>query len=372
MTIVEGQIESLKKLKKVLNQCGITRFNSIADINDFIKNYNSEKNKIPKNIEKALDDEIKDLQYDLVERQKIYDALKAHIANEISHDIKNLKEILKQAREKANKHLINKIYFFPKIRILANKKSKLEKNFERLIHKKTSIAEHGVIKSKNCLDKYIENKEIIISERCMQCYEEMDSTKEVVDGLYTLIAGAIGENSVVKELQKLSDSYILINDFSIELNPPIFNRKENDRIYSIQIDHLLICNSGIFILETKNWSKQSIKNLDLRSPVKQIMRTSYALFVLLNSESEYNKIKLDRHHWGNKQIPIRNIIVMINEKPKEKFKHVKVASLNELIGYITYFDPIFNDAEVKSISDHLRIKNTDIPFVESRVLEYEF
>ena len=356
MTIVEGQIESLKKLKEVLNQCDITRFNSIAEINIFIKNYDSERNEIPRIIENELDDEIKDLQSDFIGRQKIHDDFKAHISNEISHDIKNLKEKLKQVREKGNRNLINKIFFCMKIRILAHKKSKLEKNFEKLIRQKTRIAEHKVIKSKNYLDEYIENKEKIISERCMQCYEEIDYTKEVVDSLYTLIAGAIGENSVVKELQKLSDSYILLNDFSIKLNPPIFNRKENDRIFSIQIDHLLICNSGIFILETKNWSKQSIKNLDLRSPIKQIMRTSYALFVLLNSESEYNKIKLDRHHWGNKQIPIRNIIVMINEKPKEKFKHVKVVTLNELIGYISYFDSIFNDAEVKSITDYLRIK----------------
>ena len=76
--------------------------------------------------------------------------------------------------------------------------------------------------------------------------------------------------------------------------------------------------------------------------------------MLLNSESEYNDINLNSHHWGNKQIPIRNIIVMINEKPKEKFKYVKVKSVSELNGYITYFDPIFNDAEVKSISDYLR------------------
>lgn len=184
----------------------------------------------------------------------------------------------------------------------------------------------------------------------------MAFTKEIVEGLYTLIAGAIGENLVVKEIEKLSDEYVLFNDFSIEFDPPIYNRKENDRIYSIQIDHLLVANSGIFILETKNWSKDSIENLDLRSPIKQIMRTSFALFVLLNSESEFNKIHLNNHHWGNEQIPIRSIIVMINEKPKEKFKYVKVKTLNELNGYISYFEPIFSDAEVKSISDYLRMK----------------
>ena len=32
------------------------------------------------------------------------------------------------------------------------------------------------------------------------------------------------------------------------------DKTEKDRIFSIQIDHLLLSNSGIFIIETKNWS----------------------------------------------------------------------------------------------------------------------
>lgn len=295
MTIVAGKIEPLKKLKEILNENGITRFNSIGEINTFINNYESEKKEIPKIIKKSLDEEIT-----------------------------KLEETSKQTIEKSNKNLFNKILYYLKIKILTIKKSTLEKNYEK-----------------------------IISKRCTKSYKELDFTKEVVDGLYTLIAGAVGENSTVNELQKLSDSYYLINDFSVEFNPPIYNKKENDRIFSIQIDHLLICQSGVFLLETKNWSKHSIKNLDLRSPVEQILRTSYALFVLLNSKTN---ISLARHHWGSKKIPIRNIIVMINEKPKEEFKHVKVLSLNELNGYIKYFDPIFNDTEVKSIFDYLRMK----------------
>ncbi len=155
-------------------------------------------------------------------------------------------------------------------------------------------------------------------------------------------------------LQQLSDDYYLINDFSLKFDPPIYNRKENDRIFSIQIDHLLVCKSGVFLLETKNWSKTSVESLDLRSPVKQILRTSFALFVLLNSESQFSDIRLGHHHWGAKKIPIRNIIVMINEKPREEFKHVKVLSLNELIGYIQYFDQTFDGEEVRGIFEYLR------------------
>ena len=141
---------------------------------------------------------------------------------------------------------------------------------------------------------------------------------------------------------------IIENENKLEFNPPIYNKKTQDRIYSIQLDHLLVSKSGIFILETKNWSKRSIDSLDLRSPVDQIIRTSYALFRVVNS-----KIQLNKHHWGTKQIPIRNIIVMINEKPKNEFKYVKIRQLKELNNYLEYFDPIFSQKEVDSIVSYL-------------------
>lgn len=148
----------------------------------------------------------------------------------------------------------------------------------------------------------------------------------------------------------MPDSFYVINDFSLEFSPPIFNKKENDKITSIQIDHLLISKAGVFVIETKNWSSQSIQNLDLRSPVEQIKRSGYALFVAINSESNLN---LSDHHWGSKKVPIRNIIVMTNSVPSEEFKYVKALPINNLNGYIKYFDPIFSDHEVENIFNQL-------------------
>lgn len=353
MTIVVGQIEPLKKLREILNENGITRFHSIGEINSFLKNYESERNEIPKIIENSLDEEIDDLQSYLFKQQQTYDDLRVAIYGELDKKIKKLEEASKQFVERSNKNLFSKILYYIKIRILTKKIFTLKNNIEKIIRKRTRASAHEVTNAKNKLDDYRENRKNIISTRCDESYREIDSVKEVVDGLYALIAGAIGENAVVNELQKLSNNYYLINNFSSEFDPPIYNKREDDRIFSIQIDHLLICQSGVFLLETKNWSKQSVKNLDLRSPVEQILRTSYVLFVLLNSEPGFNSISLARHHWGSKKIPIRNIIVMINEKPKEEFKHVKVLSLNELNGYIKYFDKIFSDAEVENIFNHL-------------------
>ena len=70
----------------------------------------------------------------------------------------------------------------------------------------------------------------------------------------------------------------------------------------------------------------------------------------------YWKIAPDtfNYHWGSRKIPIRNVIVMTNKKPKVEFKHVKVLSLSRLNGYIQYFDQVLSDKEVKSIFEYLK------------------
>ena len=292
MTIVAGKIEPLKRLKETLHNQGIYRFSSIGDINAFLNQYESEKKAIPSAVKKTTDEEIRALE-----------------------------EASKKAIEIRDKNVFNKILYYFKTRKLIKKHAALVNNYEATL-----------------------------SKRCTDSYRDLEFIKETVEGLYSTIAGAIGEYSVVNELQKLSDNHYLINDFSLNFNPPIFNKRENDRIYSIQIDHVLICQSGIFVLETKNWNAQSIENLDLRSPVEQIKRASFALFVFLNSDTNHGLV---RHHWGSKKIPIRNIIVMTNKAPKSDFQHVKVLPLDKLNDYIKYFDNIFDEAEAKNIFNYL-------------------
>ena len=54
MTKVEGQIQSLKKLKETLNARGVFRFNSIGEINHFLKEYDAEKSQLLSQIEKVI------------------------------------------------------------------------------------------------------------------------------------------------------------------------------------------------------------------------------------------------------------------------------------------------------------------------------
>lgn len=354
MAHIHGQIASLKKLKHELRSRGINRFNSIKEINDFLDNFQHEKEAIINTQREILINEVKDLNLTIKENLAKCEITKSKKLTEIEVRIDTISINIYNLTAKVNKSFIHKVFYSCRLK---NQKKSLEyysSNTPVIVSNAIKNIQ-GIIENAENKLKYInENNEPIINKRSLPEIGKLNNVKKTIEELHPLIAGAIGENLVVKEIEKLPDDYILINDYSLKFNPPLYNRNTNDRIFSIQIDHLLISKSGIYILETKNWSKKSIESLDLRSPVEQITRTSYALFLIVNDA----KIRLTEHHWGDKQIPIKNIIVMINEKPKEDFKYVKVKSVKELNKYLTYFEPIFTEKEVDRIAKYLnKIQN---------------
>jgi hypothetical protein len=349
MAQIHGQIESLKKLKYELRTCGILRFNSIKEINDFLFNFQDEKEALINTQKEILRNEFKDLNLRIKENQEKCERTKSKTQVEIEVKIDTVRINIDNLTAKINKGFIHKIFYSFKLKKQKELLDYYSLNTPLIIKNATKNIQEKIENDENQIKYINENNELIIKERSLPEIRKLNNVKKTIEDLQPLIAGAVGESLVVKEIEKLPNDYILINDYKLKFNPPIYNRNTNDKIFSIQIDHLLISKSGIYILETKNWSKKSVESLDLRSPVEQITRTSYALFLIVNDA----KIKLTEHHWGNKQIPIKNIIVMINEKPKEDFKYVKVKSLKELNNYITYFEPIFTVNEVDRISKYL-------------------
>jgi hypothetical protein len=354
MAQIHGQIESLKKLKYELKSCGIHRFNSIKEINDFLYNFQHEKEAIINAQKEILTNEIKDLSLRIKENQDKCERTKSKTLIETEVRIDTIRINIDNLTARVNKGFIRKILYSFKLKKQKELLDYYSSNTSQIISKATKDIQEKIENDENQLKYTNENIELIIKERSLPEIQKLNNVKSTIEDLHPLIAGAVGESLVVKEIEKLPDDYILINDYNLKFNPPIYNRNTRDKIFSIQIDHLLISKSGIYILETKNWSKKSVESLDLRSPVEQITRTSYALFIIVNDA----KINLTEHHWGDKQIPIKNIIVMINEKPKADFKYVKVKSLKELNKYVTYFESILTEKEVDRIAKYLiRIQN---------------
>lgn len=72
---------------------------------------------------------------------------------------------------------------------------------------------------------------------------------------------------------------------------------------------------------------------------------------MLLNKFNLSGLKLNNHHWGNKKIPIKSIIALINNKPNQDFQYVKILTISELVGYIQYFNTSLSINEIKSIAD---------------------
>lgn len=351
MCNTHNTIGSLSTLKSHLEKNNIHDFKSLKEVIDFQKSYTILRDQLISYHENIIEQEKNILSIDLpILKTKIETKGLLEIAR-LTNEIDTLKQ---QLYISSNKPSIN---FFKKIA------STLRYwNYKKEIKRKEGAFD---VKVKMSISKLVEDYQAknerhqFITSHFKEAVNlsaqypllELDRKKATIDEVNNFIYGALGEQKVVKVLEKLSDEYFLVNDFSVSFSTPIYNRNENDYIKSVQIDHILVGPAGVFLIETKNWSEKSLENLSLRSPVEQIKRANFVLFYLLNSEMSNYHLRLDIHHWGDKKVPIKNLIVFTNTRPKEEFKYVKVLTVNELLGYVNYFKPIFSNTETKNIAN---------------------
>lgn len=351
MAKIIGTIESLKSLKKELNENGVTRFTSVKEINHFLSNYHLEKNTILQNVNEELEKRFVETSIDL--EQKIQN--KAIIINlqteKLNKKILELNEFIQFIERNENKNFIKKIIDYVRLFKLKKELNFITNNKSNLINSSVDSLIPLIEKDEIFIQEYNTNKQNLIKNKARPQIIKLDFTRRIIENSKNLIAGAIGENLVVKEIKKLSNDFVLINDFNLTFNPPIFYKKKNEKISSIQIDHLLISKAGIFIIETKNWSKSSVDSISLRSPIEQISRFSFALYIFLNEN-----IKL-YHHWGVKRIPTKNLIVMIKNKPLGDFKFVEIKLLRELNAYLNSCEIVFTERELSEIVHKLTSAN---------------
>ena len=349
MAQIFRQIESTKTLRKELDYRRISMFNSIREIEDFKRNYESIKVEILAQAQISIQKEIAQKSTEL---EKLELELKAAVRNEeekVKSAIHRLDVKITELTERLNKQTFLRRLFLTISRWQQNSKLyQLRNNSDRIIFKRTSLIQRKVKNLHSHVDFLNTNTEKIISERCENDLSELNRTKQAISDLRTIIAGAKGEYAVEQELKKLPDNFYVINDYRLNFTRPIINKKNGDKIFSIQIDHLVVSPGGIFLLETKNWSNRSIRSLNLRSPIDQIQRSSYALFVFIN-----NNISLNSHHWGSKQISLKSVLVMVGATTNQKFQFVKIKELKALNRYLKYFEPIYTDQETKWLAQTL-------------------
>ena len=340
MCKVYNSVGSLKTIKSHLYQHNINDFNSLNEVMTFQKNYASNRQQIISYHENLIEQEKNSLNSYISQLDRSIKSEKINIESNLRNEIEHLEQELNNLLPPTN--LFQRLANYFKMRFYSRKIKQNKLNFDYNVACSIEELVKSHTEKNNRLQYIVSHFTDAVNESGLVPLRELERKKGIIDEVNNSIYGALGEQKVVKELEKLSDEYFLINDFCLSFPKPIYNRQENDYIKSVQIDHILISSSGVFLIETKNWSDKSLANLNFRSPVQQIKRTSFVLFKMLSEEITNSILNIGQHHWGSRKIPIRNLIVLINSKPNEEFQHVKILTINELLGYIKYFKPTFS------------------------------
>lgn len=251
MARIYGTIESLKSLKSELEDKGISRFSSVKEVKTFLSNYNLEKLKILNDVSIELERDYLETCNKLEQRIQKKNEIINLESEKINNKVSDLQTKIDSIKNNKEKNFIKKLSSILKLYVLEKKSNHLLKNKPEIINSFTKEISKEIESDELFIKKYESEKQKLIEKRAKPKTEKLEYTRNVLENSKNLISGAIGENLVVKEIKKLSDDYVLINDFNLSFSRPIFYRKHNQRIYSIQIDHLLISKAGIFIIETK-------------------------------------------------------------------------------------------------------------------------
>ena len=147
-------------------------------------------------------------------------------------------------------------------------------------------------------------------------------------------AGAKGENKVLDKLSQLSDEYHVLCGVRIGLSHFIsYNGKKN--LKSAQIDFVVVCKKGIFVIEVKNWSDDYVDKQNYFSPHEQAGRAGRLLWHVLKS-------------W-RKTPRVTSLVLSIqgNIKYDPKYNPVFVSSLDRINQFIQNREDSLSDNDVK-------------------------
>lgn len=348
MCNVFNTIGSLTTIKKALAQHNIHEFKSLHELIAFRENYAVTRQQLIVQHRRVIIEESDKLRMEIPLLQDEATKEKAGHERKARAEIEMLQRKCDAIIDMDKSYVGEILYSFVAVFLMLKIKYK-DYTFKPDVPFAIQQKFEAVEAKRNRLQYISANFDEAVRESCGSALSYLERKKKVIDEINTSIYGALGEQKVMEELQKLSDDYTLINDFCLSFYRPLHYSAENQYIKTIQVDHLLISRAGVFVIETKNWSKDSINNPDLRSPVEQVKRSSYALYKILSEN-----LKLAYHHWGEKKVPIKNVVALMNEKPPEEFQHVKVLTLRELCRYVEYFQPCLSEAETRDVVDYLR------------------
>jgi hypothetical protein len=155
-------------------------------------------------------------------------------------------------------------------------------------------------------------------------------------------AGAQAELVVSDILTRLPDDFCVFHD--VRLRARRFIRFQGRGLKSAQIDHIVLGPTGIFVIETKNWSRRTSESAEYFSPFEQVSRASYLCYDLLCEIIP--------------EVRVKSLIVKLNSLPKRPpGSKVTVLSKHQLCRHLVS-------------SKNSQLRKAEIEAIRSRLIDF--
>jgi hypothetical protein len=199
----------------------------------------------------------------------------------------------------------------------------------------------NIEKHQKDLDAFKQHKPLFIKEKTRTTCHQLERLKIIRES--SEYKGAIAELEMIDLLKKLPDNYFVFSD--VKLDSYQYHCYQGKPLKSAQIDHLIVCLKGIFIIEVKNWSKKFAENNDAQNPYEQVERASTLCYFLLKDDFKNVKTKAILAYKGS--IP-----------PKSSSFRGKLLSMSYVNQYVTgsYFQNIFTSSQLHDLVNYFKSK----------------
>jgi hypothetical protein len=175
-----------------------------------------------------------------------------------------------------------------------------------------------------------------------QRIEHIDSTisaLEDADGASEYI-GALAEIRVIHHLEALPESFAVFSN--VNLRAERFLRYRDTPVQTAQLDHVVLGDFGVFVIETKMWNAATANRDDVHNPFDQVGRASLLLHCMLKDRGLYVKVR--------SLIAADGVL-----PPAPPWAKVKALPARKLVGYIAYFQSHpMEDYEKMNIHEFLK------------------
>lgn len=159
----------------------------------------------------------------------------------------------------------------------------------------------------------------------------------------SFLIGAVGELKTLRALMNLKGDFVILNGVQLMFYPPFFDREHGNYVCTSQIDHVVVGSTGIFAIESKNWSANTYTRMMQAaeySPLDQARRAAKSLWLFIERRAHLKY-----------SLPVKAVLSLSGSARFKGNRRVRVVPVKSLYRFISRPRSYRNSLSVEEIKE---------------------